>query len=135
MQAPYQLRYITEYEYDAAVEPPRVSRCTAPVGHGPDTLPHHTARPCRPAGQRARATRSLPRPPYSHAAPALPPRAQPPEMPEDGDLDPHEWLCLLNRGPLPYADVAMRGQARARLCARRRRRRPPGRADAAVGAP
>jgi hypothetical protein len=33
-------------------------------------------------------------------------------MPVEDDLDPHEWLALLNRGPLPYTEVTMRGQVR-----------------------
>lgn len=48
-------------------------------------------------------------------------------MPEEGDLEPHEWLSLLNRGPLPYTDVAMRGQVRRCWCLRSGRLvvRPP----------
>ena len=95
-----------------------MSRCTAPVGHGPDTLPHHTARPCRPAGQRARATRSLP--------PALLPRRPGPSPARAAAGDAR------GRRPRPPR-VAVPAQPRA-AALRRRRDAGPG-ARAALRAP
>lgn len=65
----------------------------------------------------------------SHARSSVPPlllaplhKTQPPARPGAGDDDDdddddeegggaaHAWLSLLNRGPLPYAEVAIRGQ-------------------------